>query len=155
MKTRGMTFLEKQGISFQAHPYEHREKGAEFAAAATGIALERMIKTLVVAEDGGKGVVFVLMPGDRELDLKLAARAAGWKKARMADVAEAEKLTGYQVGGISPFGARRTLPVLMEESLAGFDRVGINGGARGVIVELDPADIRSVLRPVIAPLARS
>lgn len=153
MSTRGCRFLDSRNVPYQLHRYEHEEKGAEFAARATGIPLEQMIKTLVIADPSGHHFWFALMPGDRELNLKLAAHAAGMKKIRMAAQAEAERITGYQVGGISPFGARRTLPVLLEESLTSHTSVGINGGARGCIVSLDSTDLIRVLTPRIAQLS--
>jgi Cys-tRNA(Pro)/Cys-tRNA(Cys) deacylase len=149
-QTRGMRVLEAAGVPFTLHTYEHLEKGAEFAALALGMPLERFAKTLVVEVDDS--AVFALMPGDCELSLKKLARAAGAKHAEMADPRTAERLTGYQVGGISPFGARRPLPAYMEEGLTLYDRIAINGGQRGVILELDPADVVRLLDAVIADL---
>jgi len=149
MTTRGIAELKRLRIRHSVHPYRHDVKGAAFAAEATGIPIERMIKTLVVADPEGKRPRLVLMPGHLELDLKQAARLAGEKKLRMATVPEAEKWTGYQVGGISPFGARKNLPVLMDESLTAHDRVGINGGARGTIVSLSLEDLVADRKSVV------
>jgi Cys-tRNA(Pro)/Cys-tRNA(Cys) deacylase len=149
-ETRGMRALEAAGVPFTLHTYEHLEKGAEFAARALGLPLERFAKTLVVEVDATP--VFALMPGDCELSLKKLARAAGGKHAEMADPRSAERLTGYQVGGISPFGARRPLPAYLEEALTLYDRIAINGGQRGVILELDPADAVRLLDAVVADL---
>ena len=103
-----MRFLRQQRVPFDVHVYEHLEKGAEFAAVALGLPLERFAKTLVV--EAGGDPVFALMPGDRELSLKKLARAAGAKQAQLADPRDAERVTGYLVGGISPFGAGARCP---------------------------------------------
>lgn len=154
MKTRGISFLEKNKINFSIHSYDHEVKGAEFAAEATGIELERMIKTLVICDMAGKSFYYVLMPGDKSLDLKIVAKLTDLKKMRMSKVDEAEKLTGYQVGGISPFGALKPFPVIMEENLTHFEKIGINGGGRGVIVQLSPLDIVKLLKPIIKSISK-
>ena len=138
-----MRYLRQQRIPFDVHTYEHLEKGAEFAASALGLPLERFAKTLVVEAAGDP--VFVLMPGDRELSLKKLARAAGVKQAHLADPRDAERLTGYLVGGISPFGARRPLPAYLEETLLEHDRIAINAGQRGVILELLSSEVARLL----------
>jgi Cys-tRNA(Pro)/Cys-tRNA(Cys) deacylase len=144
-----MGVLRRAGVPFEMHTYEHLEKGAEYAAQALGIPLERFAKTLVVEADAP---VFALVPGDQELSLKKLARAAGAKQAAMADPGDAERLTGYLVGGISPFGARRALPAFVEEALLLYDRIAINAGQRGVILELSPADVVRVLGATVADL---
>lgn len=145
MKTRGQTTLEHLNIAHTVHWYDHKEKGAAFAATATGIPLQQMIKTLVVADESGKQFAFMLMPGDRELNLKSAAKAMGWRKARMSTIPEAERLTGYQVGGISPFGSRRSLPVCIHVELTQHNAIGINGGARGCIVQMNTKTLVNAL----------
>ncbi len=150
-ETRGTRALRGRAIPFVVHTYEHREKGAEFAAAALGIALERFAKTLVV--DAGGDPVFALVAGNHELSLKAVARARGAGRASMADPRDAERLTGYLVGGISPFGSRRALPVLLDGSLLAFDQIAINAGQRGVILELAPSDLVAVLGAVALALA--
>jgi Cys-tRNA(Pro)/Cys-tRNA(Cys) deacylase len=138
-----MRFLRREGVDFIVHTYEHLEKGAEFAAQALGIELARFAKSLVV-EVGGEPV-FALVPGDQELSLKKLARAHDAKHAVMADPRDAERLTGYLVGGISPFGSRRVLPTYVAETLLLFDRVAINAGQRGVILEVAPDDLLRTL----------
>ena len=150
-ETRGMRFLRQRRVAFDVHTYEHLEKGAEFAAAALGLPLDRFAKTLVV--EAGGDPVFALMPGDRELSLKKLARAAGAKQAQLADPRDAERVTGYLVGGISPFGARRALPAFLEESLLEHERIAMNAGQRGVIIELASADVVRLLGAVAADLA--
>ncbi len=155
MKTRGITFLEQFHFPFEVFTYTHDRKGAEFAAEATGIPLERMIKTLVVGDTTRMQYFFVLMPGNLELDLKRAAAAAGVKRMRMASVSEAERLTGYQVGGISPFGSRKSLPIFMDENLKRHITVAINGGARGCIIALKTDKLIELLKPQILPLSQT
>ncbi len=143
MSTRAIKLLKSRGISFDIRKYDHRVKGAEFAARAIDYPIERTIKTLVV-DAGIKGIVLVLMPGNMKLDLKKLAARLGVKRAAMADTRTAERLTGYLVGGISPFGTRRNLPVLMESGLLDFREVAINGGARGTMVIMNPRDIAEI-----------
>lgn len=154
MKTRGIEFLEKNKVNFDVHLYDHKVKGAEFAAKQTGIELKRMIKTLVVCDVKGKDFYFVLMPGDKSMDMKRLAKCLGIKKMRMSTVDEAQKLTDYLVGGISPFGAKTKRPVIMEKSLERFEKIGINGGGRGVIVQLSVRDLKSLLNPKICDISR-
>jgi len=143
MVTRAMQVLKQRGIPFRVQTYDHEKKGVEFAAAALGYPVERTIKTLVVELTPG-GPVFVLMPGHRQLDLKMLARSAGAKKAAMAEAGAAEHLTGYRVGGISPFGGRRALPLYMDAELLEHAEVAVNGGNRGVMLLLSPVDILKV-----------
>jgi Cys-tRNA(Pro)/Cys-tRNA(Cys) deacylase len=138
--TAGLRFLKQNQIDHEAREYDCRVKGAEYAAEALGWPLVAMAKTLVV-KLGPREYCQVLMPGDQELSLKALARASGAKSAAMASEAEAEKLTGYRVGGIGPFGVRKALPVWLHKGLMGYERIGVNGGRRGLIVFLAPGDI--------------
>ena len=140
MSTQATRFLNQKGIHFEVVEYVHEEKGAMFAAEAMGFPLERTIKTLVV-DLGRKRYIIVLMPGDKNVDLKSLARAYSVQRAAMADMSTAERLTGYLVGGISPFGTKQNLPVVMEAGLLKFDKVAINAGERGVMLIMDPKDI--------------
>ena len=149
-ETRGTTALRRAEVAFARHDYEHVVKGADYAAEALGIEPERMAKSLVALVDGEP--VFALVPAGRELSLKALARAAGGKSARMAEPKDAERFTGYQVGGISPFGARRALPVYAERSWLAHAQVALNGGARGLIVELASSDLERLLEPTAADL---
>ncbi len=124
---------------------------AEHAARALSIPVERFAKTLVAEADGDP--VFVLMPGHRELSLRKLARAAGAKHAAMVDRRDAERLTGYQIGGIGPFGARRALPVFVEASLLEHERMALNAGARGVILEMASVDVVRLLAATAGDLA--
>ena len=140
MSTRAIQLLSKQGIPYRVEKYEHLEKGAEFASHAIGLPLERTIKTLVVDVSPG-GPVFLLMPGHVQADMKSLAKALKAKRAALVDTNTAERLTGYLVGGISPFGSKKKLPVYMEASLLGQGEVAINGGRRGILLVMSPGDI--------------
>jgi Cys-tRNA(Pro)/Cys-tRNA(Cys) deacylase len=145
--------LDRLGVAYAQHPYEHLLKGAAFAAGALGIEPARLAKTLVVAVDGEP--VLVLVPGDRELGLKALARLAGGRSAALVETRDAERLTGYRIGGISPFGARRALPVYVDRTYLEHDRVALNGGARGLIIELDRDDLLRVLEPTVGDLTEA
>jgi Cys-tRNA(Pro) deacylase len=148
MKTRGITFLESKKINFSVLNYEHEVKGAEFAATALNVPIEQMIKTIVVKDEKGK-FYFCLMPGDLELSPKNVARILNVKTISLAKQDEAERITGYLVGGISPFGAKKNLPVLLNSSLVHFEDIYINAGARGIILKLKLADLVNVLEPLV------
>jgi len=154
MSTRAIKYLKQKNISFDVVRYTHAEKGAEFAARATGFALEKTVKTLVV-DLGDKKCLLALLPGDKQLDLKSIARMCAVKKAVMADTETAERLTGYLVGGISPFGVKQSLPVVIEESILQFDRVLINAGQRGTMLLLMPEDIVKVLDGKVSKIAQA
>lgn len=150
--TQGERFLKNKKIPYEAREYDFKVKGGEYAAEATGWPVESMIKTLVVCLGPG-AFVLCLMPSHLELSLKKLSRLTGAKAARMAAPEEAEKLTGYLVGGISPFGTKKTLPVWMHESLVAFPTVGINGGRRGFIIFLESAAVRDSLGAKVGDLA--
>jgi len=149
--TRGTQFLEQLGIPFAPRPYPHAQKGALFAAAALGRPPEVVAKTLVVAIDAD--FAFAVLPGTVELSPKKLARAHGGKAATMATPRDAERLTGYLTGGISPFGSRRALPVYVHESLLAGATILVNAGQRGLLVELAPADLVAVLDATVVDLA--
>ena len=144
MSTRAIKFLQQKNIPFEVVKYEHETKGAEFAARAAGFPLERTIKTLVV-NLADKQYALVLMPGDKHLDLKRLAKLCSVKRAAMADTATAARLTGYLVGGISPFDTKHKLSVLMEKSLLKLEKVLINAGQRGTMLTMSPKDIVKTL----------
>ncbi|MCF8078825.1 MAG: Cys-tRNA(Pro) deacylase [Desulfobacterales bacterium] len=151
MSTRAIAYLNRKKVPFDVVKYDHEEKGAEFAAKAVGFALEATIKTLVV-DLGEKGHILALAPGHRQLDLKKLARICGVKRAAMADTATAERVTGYLVGGISPFGTKQAISSVMEESLMACDHVLINAGQRGTMLKMTPADIVAALKAQVASI---
>jgi Cys-tRNA(Pro)/Cys-tRNA(Cys) deacylase len=145
--------LEKTGIAFTLHEYEYdpnAERIGMQAAEALGIEPARLLKTLMAR--AGDNVVCVLAPSDREVNLKKLAAAAKAKSAAMLGAAEAERITGYHVGGISPFGQKKRVPVFIEQSALAFERIVINGGRRGLQVELAPADAVRVLEATAAEI---
>ncbi len=154
MSTRAIQFLKQKNIAFDIVRYEHEEKGAQFAAKATGYPLAQTVKTLVV-DLAEMGYTLVLMPGDKQLSMKQLAKVCGVKRATMADTKTAERITGYLVGGISPFGTKQEMPVVMEASILGFDKILINAGQRGRMLMLAPGDIQASLDCTIASVAQS
>jgi Cys-tRNA(Pro) deacylase len=122
------------------------------SARELGVGEHAVIKTLVMQDDQKRPLI-VLMHGDREVSTKNLARQIGAKSVEPCEPAVAEKHTGYLVGGTSPFGTRKTLPVYMERSIADLDRVYINGGRRGFLVVLAPAELIRVLAPTLVNVA--
>jgi len=153
VSTRAIAYLKQKKIPYDLVKYEHEEKGAEFAARATGYPLERTVKTLVV-ELERKRYCLALLPGHRELDLKKLASLCGVKRATMVDIQTAERLTGYQVGGISPFGTQQRLETVMEGSILDNEEVLINAGQRGVMLKMAPGDIVAALDCKLLSLAK-
>lgn len=153
MSTRAIAYLKKKKIPYEVVKYEHREKGAEFAARATGYPFEGTVKTLVVELDP-KSYCLALLPGHKELDLKKLSSTLGFKRSTMVDIKTAERLTGYQVGGISPFGTQQRLETVMESSILDNEKVLINAGKRGVMLKMAPGDIVTALDCKVASIAR-
>jgi Cys-tRNA(Pro)/Cys-tRNA(Cys) deacylase len=153
LSTRAISYLQKKKIPYEIVKYEHEEKGAEFAAKATGYPLERTVKTLVVELDR-KDYCLALLPGHRQLDLKKLASFLGIKRTAMVDSKTAERLTGYLVGGISPFGTQQRLGVVMENSILNHEEVLINAGQRGVMLKMAPGDIVAALACKLLSIAR-
>lgn len=153
--TPAVRAAERAGIPFRLHQYEHdpaaRSYGLE-AAEKLGVDACQVFKTLVASVDGRLTVAVV--PVERSLDLKQLASAVGGKRAAMAEVADAERATGYVAGGISPLGQRRALPTVVDESLLLQGSVFVSGGRRGLEIELAPEDLVRLLRAVPAPIAR-
>jgi len=146
--------LERAKIPFTLHEYAHDPRHGSYgleASEALGIPPERMFKTLVAAVDGALTVGVV--PVHCLLDLKALAAAAGGKKAVMAEVAAAERATGYVAGGISPVGQRRRLPIVVDESALTFGTMFCSGGRRGLELEIAPADLINVTGAKVAAIA--
>jgi Cys-tRNA(Pro)/Cys-tRNA(Cys) deacylase len=153
-ETRGTTDLRRAGIEHRVLAYAYTGDGpvAAEAAAALGVDAAALFKTLVAL--AGEEPVFALVPGDRELAPKLLAMAAGAKYVRLADRQTAERLTGYQVGGISPLGSKRRLRAFVDESAASLPSVMLNAGGRGQIVEVGSGTLLAHLDATVAPLCR-
>lgn len=151
--TRATLALTKSGISFTVHLYDY-DPGVDRvglqAAEALGEDPSRVLKTLMASVDGKP--VCVIISSDREVAMKKLAAACGGKQAGMMPPADAERITGYKVGGISPFGQTRRLPMFIEESALAHPLVYINGGQRGLQVRLAPGDAVRVLNATSAAL---
>jgi len=145
--TPAVQFLKQQGVSFVPCPYKYEERGGTTVAARElGVNEYDVVKTLVM-EDEGKNPLIVLMHGDRQVSTRALARFLGVKSIRPCDPAVAQKHTGYQVGGTSPFGTRKLLPVYVEETILDLSLIYINGGKRGFLLAMPPGDLARVLRP--------
>ena len=153
-ETRGTAELRRTGVEHRLMTYSYPGAGAaaEHAAEALGVEPARMFKSLVAA--AGEQLVFALVPATAELSLKKLAAAAGTKQARMADPRDAERATGYQVGGISPLGSRRRLRVFVDRSALDHELICLNAGGRGAIVEVATAELVSLLEALPADLAQ-
>jgi Cys-tRNA(Pro)/Cys-tRNA(Cys) deacylase len=151
--TPATALLGRRKIAFTLHSYEHTGGTAYGPEAAQALGLEpgRVFKTLVAEVDGALTVGVV--PVDATLDLKALAAAVGGKKARMAEVAAAERATGYVAGGISPVGQKKRLPVVVDASATGFATIFCSAGRRGLEVELSPTDLVTVTGATTAPIA--
>ena len=152
--TPALAALQRAGVEFKTHRYELVESDlsyGEAVAAALGVDPGRLFKTLV-AECDAKPVV-AIVPVRSQLSLRALARAATGKKAQMADPVDAEKWTGYVVGGISPFAQKRRLPMFLDDSAVGFQTIYVSAGLRGLQVELDPTDLITLLDCRLAALA--
>ena len=147
--------LTRAGVAFTSHPYEHDPAAASYgldAAQALGLDPARVFKTLFVSVDGR--LVVGIVPVSAQLDLKAVAAAVGGKKAVMADPADAERASGYVVGGISPLGQKRPHPTVVDESALGWDTVYVSGGRRGLDLGLAPADLVRLTDARTAAIAR-
>jgi len=145
--------LQKAGVAFQLHEYDYdpnAERIGMQAAEALGVEPGRLLKTLMAK--AGDEIVCVLAPSNHDVNLKKLAVAAGAKHAAMLGAADAERITGYHVGGISPFGQKKRVRVFIEQAALGFAKIVCNGGRRGLQVELAPADLVRVLGAVAAEI---
>ena len=151
--TQAVRVLREHGVPFTNHPYTYEERGGtEVSARELGVDEHAVIKTLVMEDDARRPLV-VLMHGDREVSTKNLARQLGVKSIQPCAPAVADRHSGYQVGGTSPFGTRKAMPVYMERTIADLPRIYINGGRRGYLVGLAPADAIRVLKPVLVDAA--
>lgn len=146
--TPAVRALRQAGIVFTEHPYTYVERGGTSTFAGEfGVDEHVVIKTLIM-EDEAKRPLVVLMHGDREVSTKELARVLGVKSVRPCAPETAERHSGYIVGGTSPFGLRKPMPIYVEESILELPRIYINGGKRGFLVGLDPKDLARILKPV-------
>lgn len=155
MKTNAARLLDRLKIPYELRTYEvdPDDLGAEAVAAKVGMPPEQVFKTLVARGDR-TGVLFAVVPGDAELDLKALARASGDRKVDTVPLKEVQPLTGYVRGGVTVFGAKKEFPVFVDESIRRFDRVSVSAGARGVQILIAPDDYLRASKATVAPIAR-
>jgi Cys-tRNA(Pro) deacylase len=146
--TPAVRALRQAAVDFAEHPYAYVEHGGTAAFAEQHAVDEHLVIKTLIMEDDAKKPLVVLMHGDREVSTKELARVLGVKAVRPCAPDAAERHSGYQVGGTSPFGLRKPLPIYVEESILSLPVIYINGGKRGFLVGLDPKELARVLRPV-------
>src|SRR5712672_1397681 len=153
MKTPATEFLATHAVAYTEHKYDYVEHGGtDVSARALGVPEHEVVKTLVMQDDAGKPLI-VLMHGDRKVSTKNLARQAGAKRIEPCKPEAAQRHSGYQVGGTSPFGTRKALPVYLERSILELPRIYINGGRRGFLVGIAPAELVRALAPTLVDVA--
>jgi Cys-tRNA(Pro)/Cys-tRNA(Cys) deacylase len=151
--TRATLALDQVGVKFRLHRYDYNPNGGRIglqAAKAIGIEPRRILKTLMAEVDGRP--VCAIVPSDCEISMKKLAAAFHGKTAKMMRPADAERLTGYHIGGISPFAQKKRVPIVIDEGAMTQASVFVNGGQRGLQIELAPNDARKVLDAIVRPL---
>jgi Cys-tRNA(Pro) deacylase len=152
--TPAIRVLKDNGVDFIPRPYKYEERGGtDTASRELGVDEHLTVKTLVM-EDEKKAPFIVLMHGDREVSTKELARILGVKGVHPCDPAAANRHTGYMVGGTSPFGTKKALPVYVEETILSLPVIYINAGRKGLLVEMKPADLQRIVKPVPVRVAR-
>ncbi len=151
--TPATRLLKQNKVDFTPHLYPYEDKGGTAVSSRElGVDEHAVIKTLVM-EDDGRQPLLVLMHGDCQVSTKELARAIGCKSVTPCTAQVADKHSGYQVGGTSPFGTRKTMPVYLEESILELPRIYINGGKRGFLVGIDPKEVVRLLEPTLVRVA--
>jgi len=154
-ETPATQFLRKQGIAFSEHPYDYEEHGGTgVSSRELGVDEHQVVKTLVMQDEAAKPLI-VLMHGDCKVSTKNLARAIGCKSVEPCKPEVAQRHSGYMIGGTSPFGTKKAMPVYVEESILALETIYINGGRRGFLVGIAPAVLTTALsaRPVHCALA--
>ncbi len=151
--TPAVRVLRAAGVAFDDYPYVYQAGGTAEVAAQLGLDEHRVIKTLILEDDGGRPLV-MLMHGDREVATGRLAKAIGVKRVQPCAPNIADKHSGYQVGGTSPFGTRTRMPVYCERSISALPQLYINGGKRGYIIRLATPDLLRVLQPTLLETAQ-
>jgi Cys-tRNA(Pro) deacylase len=154
-ETPATAFLKKNGVAFTEHPYDYEERGGtRVSSERLGVPEHVVVKTLVM-EDEEKKPLIVLMHGDREVSTKNLARQIGKKRVESCSPDVAQRHSGYQVGGTSPFGLRKPMPIYVEKTVLDLDRIYINGGRRGYLVAIDPKELVRVAKATPVEVALS
>ena len=145
-ETPATAFLKKNAVAFTEHPYDYEEHGGtRVSSEKLGVPEHAVIKTLVM-EDEAKKPLIILMHGDREVSLKNLARQASRKTIAPCKPDVAQRHSGYQIGGTSPFGLRKPMPIYVERTVLDLAKIWINGGGRGFLVAVDPQELVRVLK---------
>ena len=151
--TPAVLALKAQGADFTLHTYQYEERGGtKTSSKKLGVDEHIVIKTLVMEDETGKPLI-ILMHGDKEVSTKSLARTIGVKSVSPCNPAVAEKHTGYKVGGTSPFGTKKTLPVYMESTVSDLPEIFINAGSRGLLARMPSAELIRILKPVYVSVA--
>jgi Cys-tRNA(Pro)/Cys-tRNA(Cys) deacylase len=155
MKTNAVRILESLGIAFELRDYEvdPEDLSAETVARKVGLPPEQTFKTLLVRGDR-RGLLFAVVPGSLELDLKAMAKASGDKQVTMVPLKEVQPLTGYIRGGVTALAAKKDYPVIVDETIELFDVVSVSAGVRGTQILIAPADYLRATKATVAPIAR-
>jgi Cys-tRNA(Pro) deacylase len=144
-ETPATAFLKQHGVAYTEHPYDHEEHGGtEVSARELGVDEHTVVKTLVMEDQDGKPLI-VLMHGDRTVSTKNLARQVGLKSVAPCKPEVANRHSGYLIGGTSPFGTRKVMPVYAEKTIFDLAKIYINGGRRGFLVGIEPAHLRLIL----------
>lgn len=145
--TPATRLLRERGVAYTEHLYRYEERGGtRVSARELGVDEHAVVKTLVMEDEGGEPLV-VLMHGDREVSTKALARQLGRRSVQICKPEVANRHSGYQVGGTSPLGTRKAMPVFVERTILDLPRIYVNGGSRGFLVGLAPADLAGLLAP--------
>lgn len=151
--TPATAFLGERGVAFTEHHFEYVEHGGTaHTSEALGVPEHQVVKTLIMENEKAEPLV-VLMHGDRKVSTKALARAAGMKRIAPCKPETAQRHSGYLIGGTSPFGTRKTMPVYLERSVLALPRIYINGGRRGYLLGMESAELARVLSPVLVEVA--
>jgi len=151
--TQATIFLKANKVAYTEHEYEYVEHGGtEVPASALGVPEHAVVKTLVMQDEASKPLI-VLMHGDRKVSTKNLARQAGRKRIEPCKPEVAQRHTAYQVGGTSPFGTKKKLPICLERSILELPKIYINGGRRGFLVGIAPGEIVRTLAPQLVTVA--
>jgi len=151
--TPAIIFLKGHNVEFKPLFYKYIDHGGtKESSKQLGIDEHRIIKTLIFEDDKGSPLI-VLMNGDFEVSTKNLARIIGAKSVKLCDPNKAQRFSGYQVGGTSPFGTRKTMKIYAQKDIFNFDRIVINGGKRGFLVEIKTEDLQRLLKPKIVDVA--
>jgi Cys-tRNA(Pro) deacylase len=151
--TPATRLLRERGVSYTEHLYRYEERGGTSASSRElGVDEHQVVKTLVMEDDRGDPLI-VLMHGDREVSTKALARQIGRKSVQICRPEVANRHSGYQVGGTSPLGTRKAMPIYVERSILELPRVFVNGGSRGFLVGIAPTDLAAMLAPTPVDVA--